>query len=304
MSHRQNRFYRREKTRLIIKWLIIALFIISVIFIVKQIYHRTMESLARHNREIIETRMGYIEKTSQAEAIILNDEKTYYAPCEGYFENTVKEGERVRVGSQAGYFIPANGERIVVQVPDTGIFTRKTDGLEGLFENPALIKPGAEIFEYKIKDNSRKEYYYKNDPVFKMVNNMKPADMLVRLSGQPTVGIRPNDKVTLRYKNNDLGEALINSVQYANNSCYLYLKCQEYQEFLINQRKIKLTVVFDRKEGIVIPASALQSKNGEKGVFCIKGEDTYFQPVKVMTRQNDKILVEGLATNEMVVTNP
>ena len=78
MLSRQERLHRREKSRRILKWIIIAGLSLVIIFLIVQIYHRTVESITRHNREIVEARTGFMEKTCQADAVILNDEKTYY----------------------------------------------------------------------------------------------------------------------------------------------------------------------------------------------------------------------------------
>lgn len=302
MSNRQDRLYKREKMRLTLKWLTIASMVFITMFLITQIYHYAADSLARYNREIVETKIGSMEQTCQADAIILNDEKAWYAPCEGYFENSVREGERVRIGAEAGFFIPVNGNRMLVQVPITGIYTRHTDSLEQVFANPASIEPGPEIFEYKVRVN-KSGHFYKDEPVFKIVNNIKPAEILVRLSETPPRALHKDDTCLLRFKNVDLGKAQIKLVKYLNNNYYLYLRCQEYHELLTKFRNITLTMVFDHKEGIIIPEKALKSKGSIKGVYCIKDEEISFKSVNVIGKDDDMVLVEGLSPNEMVVVN-
>ena len=303
MLSRQERLHRREKSRRILKWIIIAGLSLVIIFLIVQIYHRTVESITRHNREIVEARTGFMEKTCQADAVILNDEKTYYAPGEGYFENSIYEGEKVRNGSEAGSFVPVNGNRVTVNVPATGIYTQHTDGLEKVFENTSLIEPGPDTFEYQIKVYGQDGHYYEGDPVFTIINNIKPAEMLVHISEKSPQVIHKDDNLVLRYKDVELGQARVQKIQYLDHQYYLYLKCQEYNQLLTKYRNIALTIVFDHKEGIIIPAQALKIKDEEKGVYCIKDEEIYFKPVKILEKQNSLALVKGLDNNEMVVVN-
>lgn len=303
MSRRQQRLYRREKTRLILRWLIAGSLTILVICLAINFCERALNSLARYNREVVSPQTGCLEETCQGDAIVMHDEETYYAPSEGYFENAVREGERVRVGSTAGFYSTVNGKRIKVEVPATGIYTKHTDGLENAFKHVPLEDLVPEAFAYKPSETVKSGHYYQGDAVFKIVDNIKPTEVLVRVQGLLPEQAGKDHEVVLRCGSRELGKALINRIIQLGPEHFLLLQCREFHQSLTKDRFLNLTIIFDRQEGTIIPQKALRSKGSETGIYCIEGERIYFRSVTVLKRQKDMVVVEGLQPNELIIVN-
>ncbi len=61
---------------------------------------------------------------------------------------------------------------------------------------------------------------------------------------------------------------------------------------------------FNRHYGTIVPAEALFNNNGTKGVFLNQGGRVIFCPVEIIHRSGEKIMVEGISANSMVITRP
>ncbi|NMD43631.1 MAG: hypothetical protein GYA86_10045, partial [Firmicutes bacterium] len=63
-------------------------------------------------------------------------------------------------------------------------------------------------------------------------------------------------------------------------------------------------IVLERKEGILIPATALVEREGRSGVYLNRGGAVKFQEITVIGSRDDELMVEGLEPDSMVITRP
>lgn len=303
MSRRQQRLNHRTRVRRVLYWAVTGSIAFLIIIVGMRFYSRAMETFFYYSREVVTPRMGSLEYSESADAIILNEEETYYAPAEGYFKNTVKEGERVGAGSTAGYFITVQGQRIKVTVPATGIYSEYTDGLEKAFKNIPLDSLAPTAFSYKIVRNTGDSHYYKDAPVFKIINNLKPVQLLVRLHHLPPAGMSIGSSVIIERNNMTIGKASIQRIFTGYKENIVLLACQDFSPLSRKYRYFKINIGFDHQEGAIIPVKSLKNKGKEKGIYCIKGEKIYFKSVKILKTQDHWAIVEGLEANDLVVVN-
>jgi hypothetical protein len=73
---------------------------------------------------------------------------------------------------------------------------------------------------------------------------------------------------------------------------------------LLAKRYIDCKCLFNLQNGYLLPQKAVVTKDSTKGIYCVKGQDVYFKPIKVLKQQNKMLLVEGLEANDMVVARP
>jgi len=64
------------------------------------------------------------------------------------------------------------------------------------------------------------------------------------------------------------------------------------------------SLLYRRQEGIIIPAEAVIKKDGLTGVYLNKGGRVVFEPVTVIERREEKVLVEGLDRYSLVISRP
>ncbi len=69
-------------------------------------------------------------------------------------------------------------------------------------------------------------------------------------------------------------------------------------------RWAEASLLYRRQEGIIIPAEAVIKKDGLTGVYLNKGGRVVFEPVTVIERREEKVLVEGLDSYSLVISRP
>lgn len=69
-------------------------------------------------------------------------------------------------------------------------------------------------------------------------------------------------------------------------------------------RWTEATLRYDREQGLLVPADALIQRDNINGVFINLGGRVVFQPVTIIKRQGDKVLVEGLTPYSQVISKP
>ena len=61
------------------------------------------------------------------------------------------------------------------------------------------------------------------------------------------------------------------------------------------------TLIYVRKEGVIIPSEAVFEKEQVTGVYLNQGGRVVFQPVTITGRQEDQVMVENLVPNSLVI---
>lgn len=69
-------------------------------------------------------------------------------------------------------------------------------------------------------------------------------------------------------------------------------------------RQAEASLIYRRQQGIIIPAEALFEKDSGKGVYLNQGGRVVFQPVTVIEKQQERIMVDGLNPFSLVITRP
>lgn len=61
---------------------------------------------------------------------------------------------------------------------------------------------------------------------------------------------------------------------------------------------------YNRLEGVIVPAEAIIERENNPGVYLNHGGRVVFQPVTIIKRQDEKVLVEGLIPSSRVISRP
>ena len=69
-------------------------------------------------------------------------------------------------------------------------------------------------------------------------------------------------------------------------------------------RQTEATLIYRRQQGIIVPAEAVFKKEDEEGVFLNQGGRVIFQPVNVIEKQEDKVMVDGIVPFSLVISRP
>ncbi len=69
-------------------------------------------------------------------------------------------------------------------------------------------------------------------------------------------------------------------------------------------RSTEASLLYHRQQGIIVPAEALFEKDHAQGVYLSQGGRVVFQPVTVIERQEENVMVEGVAPYSLVISRP
>ncbi|MDY6825705.1 MAG: HlyD family efflux transporter periplasmic adaptor subunit [Bacillota bacterium] len=196
-------------------------------------------------------------------------------------------------------------DTVDVYSENSGLISHYTDGWEDYRGSLYLsAEEFAEVYdegEYAVVG----ELIDAGQPLVKIVNNWRwyysiklPLHPGQVIAGKDTAEIEfdfaPGDRVRgkLYHKEEKLQEV------------FLTYEIEEQIEGFEQIRWAEATLLYSRREGIIIPEEALFEKEGREGIFVIEGGRVIFKPVSLVERQENRLLVEGIDPGNLVITKP
>jgi putative membrane fusion protein len=302
LSERKDRLEREIKRKTILKIVLIFVLLLIVVGMGVPIGRHVLTVGNKLQREVIVVKSTVLDDTLPCKALVLHVEHVVIAQHAGELENLVREQEKVRGGSLVGY-LQGYKEKTPLYAPTPGMITVRTDGLEEVLQGLNLKTLGPEVFTYKsvLRDGKTVE---KGDFVLKIVDNLVSTRLALEI---------PSNKLTMHLKKDQSIEIILNSKQKINatlqefeekgENTFIIIQLDDFYTELIYQRFPEVQIVQASYLGCLIPETALAEQNGEKGVFCVKGEDLVFKKVKLVKIMDKELLVEGLEENVMILSN-
>ncbi|PKM76324.1 MAG: hypothetical protein CVU90_12995 [Firmicutes bacterium HGW-Firmicutes-15] len=304
MSSRKARLKRRIMQRSALKIVLLSCLALLLLGFIYQLGQNSYSTIVKLNRDIKVAEYGHMEDRLSGEAIVLNKEEIASAQFEGRFENMVKDREKTRKGTLLGYYISSRGQT-PLQAPVSGIFMRRTDGLEEVFREINLQAVSPEIFQYKTSAVAEDRPIQAGQAVYKIVNNLEPTRLLVHFPLERIdFDIVAKQQVNVFLAGKDLGTVIVKDMKKDFGEIVMILEFKDFQEELLNQRYIGVELVFNSCSGFLVPEKALVEREGKKGIYCTKDEDITFKPVDIIKIKGGKAIVEGLNKNDILVLNP
>ncbi|HWQ75156.1 MAG TPA: HlyD family efflux transporter periplasmic adaptor subunit [Syntrophomonas sp.] len=304
MSDRMKRTQKDRAIGLMLKKVILVL---AVVLAVGFIYFIGRSLFAAYNQSRLETTLaeyGALKETLRGDGLVLHRETIFKAPAAGFFENTVDDGKKVSAGMLLGYYT-VKEDKTPLHAAVSGIFTRRTDGLEEVLQNLTLAAAGPGVFSYRPQQHDPAAEFKPDQTVYKIVGNLEPTRMILQFPlGQDVTELQKDQTATLSVKGRVLGECTVIDYKKDFNKLVILVEFPVFREDLLNTRQIGVDLIFTSPEGYLVPEKSLLVSAGEKGIYCVNGERIIFKTVQVLTIKNGTALVEGLQTNDMVVVNP
>lgn len=304
MSRRMARLERRDKRMGIIRVVLLVFLGLAVLGFIYRLSITAISTVDKLSRNIEVVQYGTIKDQANGKAIVLNKEEVVLADFDGHLENVVKDGEKIGKGTLLAYFVTSQ-DRISLRAKESGVFIRKTDGLEEALKSIDLQSVTPEVFAYKTTQVQEDQPIMAGQPMYKIVDSLEPNSLLVSFPEEDiNFTVEIDQKVDILLGEEALGKAVITDLKQDFGEYLIMVRFNGFQEELLNQRFVQVQVVFDSHSGYLIPQKALAERDGEKGIYCSNGENITFKPVEIIKQKDDIYLVEGLKTNEMIVTNP
>jgi putative membrane fusion protein len=176
----------------------------------------------------------------------------------------------------------------------SGIVIYQTDGLEGQLAIDKVDQwTPAAISALSGEPRATTETVAKGDPVFKIVDNLS-ATLLAVVPEGILSQMGAADVVTIRFDGREgppIAVRIIKQVRQ-NGEVLLVMNAPVFPEDLVHQRRFRATIIMGRHEGIMIPRTALDVRDGLQGVWVVEGAGTRFHPVRVLGGTDEQLALE------------
>lgn len=307
MSNRQQRIQNRIRNQMMIRTLMKGILVVAMIIgvggLMLFLYHNTCLRLI--NVDVAQ--YGELKAGATVPAILIKKETVVKAPSGGRLENLVMEGEKVRNGTVAGLFY-SGGEikPVSMSVPLGGVISFRPDGWEEILNDFSLQGGDQNIFDYTPRQlNDGSFQYERGEPLFKIIDNLAPLRMVVTVEtsalSQP---LEEGDRLQVIYQDQALGNAECEAVWSNEDRQTAIINLGNFDETLLNLRKIEVDCITDTHQGLIISEKALIKNQGQDAVYKVDKGTVQLCSLKVLAVCNGRAVVEGLRPGDTVVTTP
>lgn len=209
-------------------------------------------------------------------------------------------------------------ELVAVYNEEPGLFSTYIDGLEN-YDGPyypQLLEGSAEYAAEEDENDDQNDIVFQikegdlvdaGQPFMKIVNNWKWYFSLV-LPLHPGRTLAGLSELEIIFSFNDQAAvpAILNhsEIDEQNQKVRLTYLIEKQLPGFDQVRFTDVTLIYNRRQGIIVPEEAIFDKSGQIGLYLNQGGRVVFQPVSVVQRQDGKAMVEELEAYSMVITRP
>lgn len=203
-------------------------------------------------------------------------------------------------------------ELVAVYNEEPGLLSTYIDGLEN-FHGPYYPLPVESAAEEDDDQVNEGIYIEEGDlvdagqPIMKIVNNWQwYFSLVLPLHPGRTLSGLPELEIIFAFSEQDAVPAILyhSEIDEQNQKvCLTYLIEKQLPGF-DQVRFSAATLIYNRRQGIIVPEEAIFDKSGQIGLYLNQGGRVVFQPVSVVQRQDGRAMVEDLEAYSMVITRP
>ncbi|MDR3229971.1 MAG: hypothetical protein LBT65_00890 [Synergistaceae bacterium] len=245
------------------------------------------------------TVMGYVEELP-LEGILVWDEQLVTAPRDGVLTYPSPRPRRVAKGEAIAAI---DGRAVRVEMP--GYFFPALDGQEGKWVYSRLW-PGTSDFPRAgparfVENGARLR---KGDPIGKLVPQPQDLRCIAYLDRTPAL----ERDIKLGYVNvrtEPQGrdrKAAVRAYVNAGQKIKVYITLPFFEPSLLTTRVFSCSVTTGDRQGVLLPDSAVVLRNGQMGVFLLKGNLTEFTEIEGFPADGGNFfIIKGILPGNVVV---
>ena len=270
---------RKRKIPLFAKILYYVLTII-IIFGAYEIYKFWYEDYLMSTPRIIEAVSTNYTEEQPLEGILLWDEQLIYAPKNGIL---TYPSPRPRMVSKGEMLAALDGR--AVQAPYPAYFFPALDGQEGNWFYSRLwpdFAPFPEFNPAELLENGT--MMRRGDPIGKLIPQPQVLRCIAYLDSSPSLNRTLNAKdAFLKIKlgeENKEHKAEVVAVKYSGLKLKVYLRLPFFPPELLKSRKFSAKVVTGIEFGVMVPDTAVITKDGKNMVFLVQGNNPVLKEIE------------------------
>jgi len=250
---------------------------------------------------------GVLVEKLPAVAVLVKNETPLKAPLTGKVEMLAADGDRLRVGSPVARIQGPQGSATVYS-PKPGVLCTHLDGLEGTLRPQNTNVLDVNMIE-KIEVSGEKgpgniQNAEKGVPFCKLVDNLEPVVVFLRVNGEEFEGLERRDSYDLFINGKEVKGRFLELRGSVPGQ--LLLEIAQCPGEVLHLRRVKAEILTRKLEGYTVSQDALVFEDNQSGIFVVEKQLVKWLPVEITGHMNGKVVLQGTGLNENTryITNP
>ena len=280
--------------------------IMVIIFITGyNIYKLWYENYKLSNPQLIEAMSTNYNEEQPLKGILLWDEQLIYAPQNGIL---TYPSPRPRFVSKGEMLAALDG--VAVKAPYSAYFFPGLDGQEGNWVYAKLwpdFAPFPEFQNASLIENGT--ILQRGDPIGKLVPQPQILRCIAYLDSSPSLlkAVSNKDNPTIRIRTEQEGKerkAEVVAVKSSGQKLKVYLRLPFFPPNMLRSRAFTASVVTDIQKGVMVPDTAVITRDGKNMVFIVQGNSTELHVVEGFPADDRNFFIEkGVQPGNRLILN-
>ena len=270
-----------------------------------RVYRLWYENYRLSHPQLIEAMTTNYNEEQPLEGILLWDEQLIYAPKNGILTYPTPRPHYVSKGE-----ILAALDGTAVYAPYPAYFYPGLDGQEGSWVYPKLwpdFAPFPKFQNAALIENGT--MLKRGDPIGKLVPQPQVLRCIAYLDRTPSLerSLSKKENATIRIRTESEGKdrkADIVAVKSSGPKLKVYLRLPFFPPDMLRSRAFTASVITDIQKGVMVPDTAVITRNGKNMVFIVNGNSTELQAVEGFPADEENFFIEkGVEPGNKLILN-
>ena len=270
-----------------------------------RVYSTWYENYKLSHPQIIEAMITNYNEEQPLEGILLWDEHLIYAPQDGIL---TYPSPRPRITSKGEMLAALDGRAVYSPYP--AYFYPGLDGQEGSWVYPKLwpdFAPFPEFSNASLIENGT--YLHRGDPIGKLIPQPQVLRCIAYLDRTPSLerALRVKDNPSIRIRTEEDGKerkADVVAAKVSGQKIKVYLRLPFFPPNVLRSRAFTASVVTDIEQGIMVPDTAVITKEGKNMVYVVQGNSPILHEIEGFPADDKNFFIEkGVKHGSKLILN-
>jgi len=295
---------RRQRAAFIQK-IIYYVIIVFIMMMGYRVYKIWYENYKLSNPQLIEAMSANYSEEQPLDGILLWDEQLVHAPQDGILTYPTPKARYVAKGEMLAAL-----DGIAVKAPYPAYFYPALDGQEGEWVYPKLwpdFAPFPDFNEASLIENGT--FLERGEPIGKLIPQPQILRCIAYLDTTPSLAraLSAKDNPTIRIKTEFDGKerrAEVVAVKASGQKLKVYLRLPFFPPEVLNSRHFTASIVTDIQKGVMVPDTAVITREGKNMVFVVNGNSTELHAIEGFPAGEGEFFIEkGIQPGTKLILN-
>ena len=296
MNRQQSEFFQK---------LIYYVVIVFIMMMGYRVYKIWYENYKLSNPQLIEAMSTNYSEEQPLNGILLWDEQLIYAPQDGILTYPTPKARYVSRGETLAAL-----DGIAVRAPYPAYFYPALDGQEGEWVYPKLwpdFAPFPEVNAATLIENGI--FLGRGETLGKLIPQPQILRCIAYLDTTPSLAktLNTKDNPMIRIKTEEDGKerrAEVVAVKSSGQKLKVYLRLPFFPPDVLKSRFFSASIVTDIQKGVMVPDTAVITRNGKNIVFVVNGNSTERRAIEGFPADDGFFFIEnGIQPGTKLILN-